>query len=273
MKIYDFDEKFFDYVRTWMALHPGLKEAEIEERYNEMMRGWLSAPAQWLNGEKPGEYFNRYSDPKDLMKLLEEYLKRHIGLPEPLYRRIVERGEVCAPALVRMAEDPDRSEALRATALALLRDIDDGAPLDLYLDLVCRCKEKNELSDMAADALSDRGDDIVEALLSRYDAATEYGQLLILDICANHPGDPRICELLLQKLRNRPEARALYAALLGKLGDPRAIEPMRALLNLTDLSYLDYIELRSAIEQLGGDAGEERTFNGDPDFEALRNLE
>ena len=72
MKIYDFDSKFFDYARTWMALHPGLKENEVEQKYNEMMLSWLNAPAQWLNGEKPGEYFNRYSDPKDLIKLMEE---------------------------------------------------------------------------------------------------------------------------------------------------------------------------------------------------------
>lgn len=40
------------------------------------------------------------------------------------------------------------------------------------------------------------------------------------------------------------------------------------MLRLTDLRYLDYIELRDAVEALGGDAGEERAFYGDPDFEA-----
>ena len=44
------------------------------------------------------------------------------------------------------------------------------------------------------------------------------------------------------------------------------------MLNLFDLRYLDYIELRDAVEALGGDAGEARSFYGDPDFEALRNL-
>ncbi|MBQ6373524.1 MAG: hypothetical protein IJJ45_03460 [Clostridia bacterium] len=271
MKIYDFDGKFFDYVRSWMALHPGMKESEIEASYNEMMRSWLNAPAQWLGGVKPGEYFDRYTDPKDLIKLLEAYLVRDIGLPEPLYRRIVLMGEACAPALVRIAEDRDRPEALRATAMALLRDIDSDVPMSLYIDLICRCKEKNELSDMAADAISER-QDVVETLLERYDSATEYGQLLILDICSNHPGDPRICDHMLEKLRNRPEERALYAALLGKLGDPRALETLMRMLDLTDLSYLDYIELRSAVEQLGGDPGEERVFNGDPDYETLRGL-
>ena len=32
-------------------------EKQIEDSYNEMMLNWLNAPAKWLNGEKPGEYF------------------------------------------------------------------------------------------------------------------------------------------------------------------------------------------------------------------------
>ena len=65
---------------------------------------------------------------------------------------------------------------------------------------------------------------------------------------------------------------ALYASFLGKLGDARAIDELKPLLNLTDLSYLDYIELRNAVEELGGDPGEDRTFYGDPDYEAMRNM-
>ena len=138
MKIHDFDAKFFDYASAWMALHPGIKEDEIEQRYNEIMLSWLNAPAQWLGGEKPGEYFNRYSDPKDLMKLLHEYMKRDIGLPEPLYSRIVALGEACAPYLVRIVENEDNSEKLRGTAMAMLGDMDNALPRALCVDLAMR---------------------------------------------------------------------------------------------------------------------------------------
>ena len=272
MKIYDFDDKFYDYVRTWMAMHPGLTEKQVENSYNEMMRSWLNAPAQWLDGVKPGEYFDRYSEPKDLMKLLEEYDKRDIGLPEPLYSRVVALGEACAPSLMRIAENTDKPESLRATAIALLRDIGSDAPRQLYIDLVCRSKADNELSNMAAEILSAGDASVVEALMSRYEGASDYAQMLMLDVCANFPGDERVFERLLDKLRNRPEQRALYASFLGKLGDARALDTLKSFLTLTDLTYFDYIELRSAVEELGGDPGEERTFYGDPDFEAIRNL-
>ena len=272
MKIYDFDGKFYDYARTWMALHPGLTEDQVEESYNEIMLSWLNAPAKWLNGEKPGEYFLRYSEPKDLMKLLEEYDKRDIGLPEPLYSRVVSVGQPCVAALMRLAANADRPDSLRSTALALLRDIGSDDARGLYVELASSGGDGDETSDIAADILSQGDGGEIGALLERYDGAPEAGQTRILSVCANFPGDDRILHHMLDKLRNRPEQRALYASFLGKLGDPRAIEPLKSFLSVTDIGYLDYIEVRNAVEELGGDPGEERTFYGDPDFEALRNL-
>lgn len=272
MKIYDFDEKFYDYMRTWMAMHPGMTEKQLEDSYNEVLLNWLNAPATWLGGTKPGEYFQRYSDPKDLIKLLEEYSRRDIGLPEPLYSRIVSAGEGCVPALTRIVENTDRPEALRATALAILRDIDGDGLGALCVELACRGGEKDEVGDIAAEILAGGDGGQIEALLDRYESAGEFGQLRILEICANFPGDDRILSYMLDKLRNRPQQRALYASFLGKLGDPRAIDALKAFLPLADISYLDYIELRNAVEELGGDPGEERTFYGDPYFEAMRNM-
>ena len=272
MKIHDFDSKFYDYVRGWMAVHPGMTEKQIEDSYNEIMLNWLNTPAKWLDGEKPGEYFQRYTDPKDLVKLMEEYDKRDVGLPEPLYSRVVALGEDVVPALVRIAENRDRPESLRATAVAMLGDIGSREPVPLYIDMMCKTDGSDDIAEMASEILKNLGVDAVDELLERYDGASEAGQALILDFCASHPGDERIYNHLVSKLRNRPEQRALYASYLGKLGDPRAIDELKPFLTLTDLSYLDYIELRNAIEELGGDPGEERTFYGDPDYEAMRGM-
>lgn len=272
MKIYDFDAKFFEYAQTWMALHPGLTEKQVEESYNEIMLNFLNAPAKWLGGETPGTYFNRYDQPKDLMKLVEEYDKRDIGLPEPLYTRIVSLGESCAQPLTRIASDTDKPESLRASAIAMLRDIGSDAPRALFVDLASKCREPNELSEMASDILSASDESVVDELLSRYESAPEYAQMLILDICCNFPKHEGLFDLCIHKLRNRPDERAYYASLLGKIGDERAIDPLKSFLSLSDLTYLDYIELRNAIESLGGDAGDERTFYGDPDYEAMRNI-
>lgn len=272
MKIIDFDAKFFEFARKWVAAHPGMTEKQIDESYNRMMEEWIFAPAEWLDGACPAEYFRCYSTAEELMAMVEGYWEKGINLPEPLYSRVVELGEICAPALRSMLIDEERPEAQRAEAMGMLRDIGGDAVDDVLVELVCTADEANELSDMAADILSDRGEAITARLLDWYPDAPDYARELILDICCNTPGDERIYDFLMERLRNRPEKRALTASCLAKLGDARAIEPMKAMMQLFDLRYFDYVELRDAVEALGGEVGEERTFYGDPDYEALRNL-
>ena len=275
MKIFDFDAKFYDYVRVQMAMQPALKEDEIEEKYNQMMTSWLNAPAQWLDGVKPVDYFKRYSAPKDLIKLFNEYMARDIGLPEPLYTRIVEIGqaeEQLPAALTRMAGDADKPEKLRATAIALLRDMGSRQPVELFIDMICRCTEMDELSEMACDSLRDMDIDLSDRLLARYEDAPAYAKIMILDVVAHGPGRAKVYDLLVDALRRDDGHRGLYAGLLAEVGDERAIEPLREAERLSDLNYLDYLEIRGAIEMLGGEPGEPRTFDGDPAYEAMRSL-
>ena len=272
MKIIDFDKKFFEFARKWVMAHPGLNEDQIEESYNDMMQEWVAAPAEWLDGACPAEYFDRFESAEELVELMRGYSAKGINLPEPLYTRIVETGEAAAPLLRDILLDEGLSEALRAEAMGMLRDMDSRIADAALEDMVCTARAQNELSDMAADVLSAGDASIAGRLLDRWDDAPEYARMLILDICCNFPGDERIYEHLIHCLRNDPEQRALWASCLGKLGDERAVEPLQEMLGLFDLRYLDYIELRAAVETLGGDAGEERSFYGDPDFEALRNL-
>ena len=272
MKIIDFDARFFEFARKWVAAHPGLTEDQIESSYNSMMEEWINAPADWLDGASPAAYFDRYADASELIELMQGYFDRKINLPEPLYARIVALGGECAPLLREIVADVDRSEELRAEAMGMLRDIGDRGVDDALIALVAGAQEQSELSDLAADVLAGRDAATAARLLDAYETAPAHAQTLILDVCCNFPGDARICDYLIRRLKNQPEQRALNASLLAKLGDPRALEPLKEMLGLFDLRYLDYIELRDAVEALGGDAGEDRSFYGDPDFEALRNL-
>ena len=44
-------------------------------------------------------------------------------------------------------------------------------------------------------------------------------------------------------------------------------------MNRPELNYLDYIELRNAVEALGADVPQERDFHGDPYYESLSRME
>lgn len=256
-----------------MAKHPGLTEQQVEDSYNAIMSEWIDRSADWLDGKTPANYFEQFECVEDLIVLLKGYFDCGVNLPEPLYTRLVNMGDEIVAHLIDILRDEKANEALRAECMAMLRDMDARSADDYLIEMVCNASESNELSDLAADVLSGRDERVASELLNRYESAPAYAQTLILDICVNFPGDDRILQYLLHKLRNEPEQRALYASCLGKLGDPRAIDDIRMLLEMSDLRYVDYIELRDALEALGGEIDRERSFYGDPDFEALRLLD
>lgn len=270
MKPIDFDRRFQLFALDWLKRHPGLKEDEIDARYNEMLAEWRDQPADWLGGSTPGAYFQQFDNAEELAALIVEYDRAGIELPEPLYSRIVELGEASVEPLMAILEDGALSEKARAQALSILGDIGTDAPLGTCAKLVARAEEAGDLVEAAARRLEARVVAARELLLDALDGATDYGRQTLIDLLSNLPGDARACELALYGLANDSERRAFYAACLGKIGDPRAIEALQRVAELADLSYYDYMEIVNAVEMLGGEMDPVREFYGDPDYETLR---
>ena len=111
-----------------------------------------------------------------------------------------------------------------------------------------------------------------DALKKALPKANEAGQEALLDILANYPGNEQVFQLAQRLFRANPDRRALFAGYLGKLGDDRAMKDLMAAANDPELNYIDYLEIRNAIERLGGTAPE-RTFEGDPTYEALSGMQ
>ena len=270
MQAIDFDRRFQLYALDWLKRHPGLKEDEIDARYNEMLAEWRDKPAEWLGGQTPGAYFRQFSDAAELAALLPEYEKKNIELPEPLYSRLVELGTASVAPLMALAADPAGAEKVRAQALSLLNDIGAAEALPLCADLAAAAEEPGDLVEAAARILQAAGRAALEPLLARYEKAAPYGREVILDILSDLPGEPRVYELAAYNLSNDPDRRAFYAACLAKLGDPRAIELLKRVADAADMSYYDYHEIVNAVEMLGGEMEYIREFYGDPDYEAVR---
>ena len=143
----------------------------------------------------------------------------------------------------------------------------------LCLGLIDRRAREDELADVAAELLSALGARAVDAMLERLDAASDEALDTYLDLLCNFPGDERIYKLTVERFLRLADQRALYANLLAKLGDERALEPLKRVLSLSDLDYLDYLEVANAIEALGGEPPSvDRSFEGDPAYESLKNL-
>ena len=270
----DLEHLFHHYVADHLHKAGKLDEDAAGEMAEKLYAEWADAPCAALDGCSPRAWFARLDTPEALVETLTAYARADMEPPELLLDRFFDVGAICAAPLEALARNAGESAALRAQALDLLNGLDEARAVRVATDAVLAAQESDAFCELAAEILASRVDaDVAARLLDGYDAAPDFARTLILEALCNFPGDARVYERMLEMLKNRPEQRADAARLLGRYGDARAIEPLKALLDLTDIGYYEYLEVRNAVEALGGEVESEREFYGDPDYEYLRELE
>ena len=270
-KTINFDEHFAEFVSQWYEAHRGdyrnfdAMEADMPRVYTR----FLNTPAPWLEGITPGAYFTQFEDPKDLVDWLCSYCENGVPVPDLLLEQIENVGKPCEKRLVALLRSEGAPAEARMIAVTLLRSMESTQPKMLYISWQLNREEEDELADNAIDALKDMGRSAIQPMLEALPKATPAGQAALLDVLVNYPGYEPVYQTAIRLFRSRPEQRALFASYLAKLGDERALPDLERAAEDGATGYVDWIELRSAIERLGGTVSD-RDFSDDPDYEALQ---
>ena len=171
-----------------------------------------------------------------------------------------------------MLKDPDAEEEAKMLAIGLLRDLESTQPKMLYIQWQMDRAEKDEMRDYALESLKEMGESVIQPILQEFAHANPAGQEALMDVLAQYPGHEQIFRIGLRLFQERPEKRALFAGYLAKIGDDRALPALIEAAKDPEVNYLTFIELRSAIEELGGTCPD-REYEDDPEYEALRGLD
>lgn len=272
MELIDFDAHFSDALNDWIEENKTKFERaeDMEDAAPDVYLNWLNEPADWLGGKAPGEYYAQFDDAAALVDLLVAYTNSNISIPDPLLDRIEELADE-APilALVRNADAPCEA---RMHAIELLRQLESTAPMVDYIRWQVERNMDDDLLDNALESLRCMGDGVRRPVKIAFIAADDIGREALLDVLADFPADDDVLNFALRQLKEQPDKRALYAGYLGKLGDDRALEPLLDLAESDGMSYIDFIEIRNAIERLGGEAPI-REFSDDATYQAVQQLQ
>ena len=271
MRCINFDEHFADFVSAWMELHQGKYRTydEMEDDMPNIYNAFLNQPAKWLDGLTPGAYFTQFEDPKDLVDWMNQYCQRNIPVPDLLLEQIQNVGKPCERRLLNLLREPNSLQEAKMTAIGLLRAMGSDLPKMLYIQWQLKRKPEDELADNALDSLAEMGKSALQPMLEALPKANAAGQEALLDVLVNYPGNEQVYKLAMRLFRENPKRRALFAGYLGKLGDERALPELKAAAEDESTNYLDYIELRCAIEELGGVCPEREFDATDPTWVAL----
>ncbi|GHU72307.1 hypothetical protein AGMMS49992_07970 [Clostridia bacterium] len=282
----DFDREFERFTRVWLRKYSDKYNGDIarmEALIPDLYVRWLNTPAPWLDGQMPGLYFARVTDPAELIDWAADYALADKSMPAPMSDRIIQL-DGAEDALVDALAAVGTPYTLRLMVVALLTELQSTKPMGLYIKWIAsraqtlsghrHSSREDDLAELCAESLLRMGSMIVEPILAVVPSANAAGQETFLDILCNFPGDERIVSLGLDLFERRHDSTALIAAYLGKLGDPRALPPLERALHSRALSYLDYIEVRNAVEELGGSVpSDEPDFAGDPGYESLKMID
>ncbi len=274
MPIINFDERFADFMSEWMNSHQD-QYATFDEMEEDMPRiyvAFLNTRAKWLGNVTPGAYFTQFEDPKVLVDWLAQYCEEGTPVPDLLMEQITTVGRPCEKRLLELLKDEEATEEAKMIAINLLREMESVLPKMLYITWQLNRDRKDELKDNALESLTDMGECVVQPILQELPKANEAGEEALLEVLSHYPGNELIFKLAMKLFRERKERRALFAGYLAKLGDDRALPELMEAAKEEKLPYLTFIEIRNAIEELGG-VCPERTYDDDPEYEALRDLD
>lgn len=278
MNCIDFDRQFQRYTAEWVRKN-GDKYKNNMDVIEDMMPGvyeeFLNKPAAWLDGAAPGAYFGQFNDAGELVAWLCEYMEKGVPVPDVLLERITELGGAAEDALLALLEREDATDEMRMTAVSLLGEMESERPMRRYISWIAALEPDDgraDLCDLCAEMLTSMGEAVVEPILDALPGATQAARDVFADILSNYPGDERIYELLMERFAHEQERRALFASYLAKLGDPRALPALIEAAADQEINYLDFVEISSAIDALGGERPAEREFAGDPYYESLKRV-
>ncbi len=269
-KLIDFESRFRDYLAEYRAKHD-IAEDVLDELIPELYLRWLEKPLEELDGKTPCSYFDEIPG-TDLVMLLGQYFFANMQIPGALLNRIADTKEETFPYVHSLLQnlEGERSDEFKAILVQLIEEMEMPHPYDYYISVIAGTSEGSDFSEACVDALKSSGNAVKDALIDAFDnAASEYAEDCFLDILADLPYDERVFTNVLDKFVSNEGKRAFYASCLGKLGNEKALPYLEEALRQDGLTYFEYISIKNALEELGGEVDIERDFTGDTDYDAL----
>lgn len=269
MQIIDFDARFTEVLNDWIEKNRSRfqKPDDMEDEVPDVYLRWLNTPADWLDGATPGEYFDRFSDSAELCETLKQYIAEGVPVPDPLLDRLADLAD--EQVLLDLAKDKAAPCEARMAAIELLRQIESTLPMVEFIRWQVERDDEDDILDNALESLRQMGEGVRKPAKIAFHAADQAGKEALLDVLADYTGDEDVFQFALAQFLNQKDKRALYAGYLAKLDDDRALEHLLDVAEGDDVSYTDFIEIRSAIERLGSEAPV-KDWSHDPTYRAFR---
>lgn len=124
----------------------------------------------------------------------------------------------------------------------------------------------------AYEYLSEDCEELVDEMLEKLYKLDGDTAKMLIEVLSNYKGNTAIYMGLVSFLY-RGEDVALFARLIGSYGDERGIDVLKGFLEEYEPNYNEFMEIRNAVEELGGELESKIDFSDDPFYRYLKGLD
>ena len=260
MKLIDFDGLFDEKLAQFMEEN---KEKYTEKQWEDVIpKLYKKFGDTYVSKVKctPKEYYARMTE-EELVNTLRAHIQEDVPTPEFLCAEIENRGE--AKTLLPLLLDKD----VCAVSYALNLIGDNQEAYDTYFDILTKELASEDVRSDVTDIFRLHADELKARVLDNYEKGLgkEY-MLEILSRCKIR--DERVYEILLSEFLSGDNT-SVRAGYLAAYGDERALPTLLKKIEDQTIGFVDFQELKYAIEALGGEYTEPRDFSDDKDYVAV----
>ena len=205
----------------------------------------------------PREYYAAMSD-EELTQTFAAHLAERIPVPDFLCSEL--EGRDCTEALIPLLSGED---AETVSYVINLIGADERA-FPAYFSVLTSDSSDGDVREAAAEKLKEKADAAKEEALRLYREGRAEGYML--EILSRVKGrDEEVFRILLDAFLAEGE-KAVRAGYLASYGDEHALPYLLRRIEDRSIGFVEFQELKYAIEALGGEYDEPRDFSGDKDY-------
>lgn len=263
----DIDSLFENYFRNYIIKNSGkFTEDELENKVGEIYNEFGDTPLKELNGKSPKRYFADLTD-DELIDCLKSCVSGGISVSDFLCDELTRRKGVFNGLLGCISVNG--SDELATYCLNVIRfDKRVRESYGVLVDVLSSDDCGDSLAETVTEILKDDADEVKDAILGKFENSNKAKKYFveILSACSS---DDRVYFLLVRHFEDNPKDYSVNAGYLGKYGDERALDVLYSTIKRSSLSYLDYKEIRLAIEELGGEVDDDAKYKNDYIYKKL----
>lgn len=259
--MFDFNKSFADFVKKHMQSEK-MSYEDIEDIIADLSVEWAIIPLDALGGKSPTEYIDSLSDARLLVDLL--IMQSDSSVMPQLEDKIIETPATTPILIDRLSADIG-SDA-KKNILRMLIGQNEMPPSGLLFDCLLSEVGEDDLVRSYVSWMSFSPDKTVDELLRDAIDFDEEKRAIVGEILSYAKKDDRIYLYLVElfySINDLPHMASLFA----RYGDERAIEVLKSAAE--DCNYFEFIELRNAIEALGGELDTNRDWSDDEYYKKL----